>query len=109
MSDPDHEARHPADAAATPGTFESLGRKLDERPEVRAAEEALRQAQAQFEHAKAHYHEMREQAVADVHDARRRNTGDFLSTALELVRKYPGAGVVAALACGWFAGKIFRR
>jgi hypothetical protein len=99
----------PAGERARPGAFESLGRKLDERPEVHAAEEALRQAQEQFDRARKQYHEIRAQAAEGLHHIRDRNVGDLLSSTLELVRKYPGPGVLAALLCGWFAGRIFRR
>lgn len=103
MSDPHQEPR------PTTGTFENLGRKLDERPEVRAAEKALRAAQEQLENALAQYQNVRQEAATDFADARRRNSGDWLSAILEMVRKYPAPGVLLALACGWLCGRIFRR
>ena len=91
------------------GPFENLGRKLDERPEVQAAEEALRMAQEQLAAARQHYDEIRSKAVEGLHQVREHNISEILAATLEFVRKYPGPGVLAALACGWFAGRIFRR
>ncbi len=108
MNDPNQETP-PVDDYKAAGTFESLGRKLDERPEVQAAEKALRAAQEQLERARDHYQDIRSQAVESIEQARGHNVGDLLSATLELVRKYPAPGVLAALACGWFAGRIFRR
>jgi hypothetical protein len=106
MTEPNSD---PAGDRSKPGAFESLGRNLDERPEVQAAEEALRQAQEQFERARAQYHEIRAQAMDSLSNIRDRKVGDVVHATLELVRKYPGPGVLAALVCGWFAGRIFRR
>lgn len=92
-----------------PGTFESLGRKLDARPEVQAAEQALHQAQVELEQARRKYHEVRAEAAESLSDVRHRKVGDVVSATLEMVRKHPGPGVVAALAVGWIAGRIFRR
>ncbi len=91
------------------GTFEELGRKIDKRPEVQAAAEAFRAASEQFEEAKAHYYHLRDGAAEEVQHLRGKNVGDVLAGVLELVRKHPGPGVLAALLCGWFAGRIFRR
>lgn len=90
-------------------TFEELGRKIDQRPEVQAAAEALRAAADQFEQAKRHYYHLRDDAAKEVHKLHGKNVGDVVATVLELVRKHPGPGVVVALAAGWFAGRIFRR
>jgi hypothetical protein len=92
-----------------PRTFENLGRKLDERPEVQAAEKALRAAQEQLDRARRQYQEARTVAAETLDDARGRNTGDWISVVLEMVRKYPAPGVMVALACGWLAGRLFRR
>ena len=107
MPDPNYEPAGNRPASA--GVFESLGRKLDERPEVRAAEEALRRAQEQFERAQAKYHETRSQAVHGLNEARDRSAADVAAAVLEQVRKHPGPGVLIALACGWFVGRLFRR
>ncbi len=101
--------RKPADESDTPGTFENLGRKIDERPEVQAARDALLAAREQFERARSQFEELRSRAADDVADLRERSPSDVLAGALEWVRKHPGPGVAAAIACGWFAGRIFRR
>ena len=100
---------HSGDDSSIPGPFESLGRKLDDRPEVQAAEEALRQAREQLEYAHQYYSEVRSQAAESLHHLRGRNVKDIVASTLELVSKHPGPGVLAALACGWFVGRIFRR
>ncbi len=86
MNDPNQELP-PAGNHKSAGTFENLGRKLDERPEVQAAEKALRAAQEQLERARDHYQEMRSQAAESLEEVRHRNVGDLLSATLELVRK----------------------
>jgi hypothetical protein len=102
--------RDPSDERSEAGgTFENLGRKLDERPEVQAAQEALRHAQEQLERAKQQYHEIRAQAVEGMSKSEDRKVSDLVASALEMVRKHPGPGVLAAVALGWFAGRIFRR
>ncbi|HEY1603677.1 MAG TPA: hypothetical protein VGG64_29010 [Pirellulales bacterium] len=107
MSVPNHDPSEGRSEAG--GTFENLGRKLDERPEVQAAQEALRHAQEQLERAKQQYHEIRAQAVEGMSKPEDRKVSDLVATALEMVRKHPGPGVLAAVALGWFAGRIFRR
>ncbi|MBI2825490.1 MAG: hypothetical protein HYX69_12460 [Planctomycetia bacterium] len=92
-----------------PGVFENLGRKLDHRPEVQAAEEALRQARTQFERAQEYCESVRQQATDGLHRLRDRNVGDVVSGTLEWVRKHPGTGVLSAVLCGFFLGKIFKR
>ncbi len=97
------------DDATPPGTFESLGRKIDQRPEVQAAEQALRKAQEQLDRARQQYESVREQANEGIQHVREHSFADLVAETLELVRKHPGPGVLTALACGWFAGRIFRR
>jgi len=91
------------------GSFQELGRKLDQRPEVQAAAEALRAAHEHYEQAKAQYYHLRDDAAQEVHSLRGKGTAEVIAMVLEMVRKHPGPGVVAALMCGWFAGRIFRR
>jgi len=101
--------KHKDDDVEASRTFEDLGRKIDQRPEVQAAAEALRVAQAQFEEAKRQYVHLRDDATKEAHKLHGKNVGDVISGVLELVRKYPAPGVLAAVAAGWFAGRIFRR
>ncbi len=90
------------------GTFESLGRKLDQRPEVQAAEDALQAAREQLRKAQEQYHHVREKATEGLQHLREKNVGDLLESTLDFVRKHPGAGVLGALVCG-LLGRLFRR
>lgn len=89
--------------------FEQMGRRLDENPSVQAAEQALRNAKAEFDLARARYREARASAAADLRDLRERNVGDWFSAAMEMVRKYPTAGVVLAGLIGYVFGKTVSR
>ncbi len=95
------------------GTFETLGRKLDERPEVKEAAEAVRKAREQLAQAETMYREVQEQAVEGIKKLRGSNVHDVVDstveTTLEFVRKHPGPGVVVAAVCGFFLGRLFRR
>jgi ElaB/YqjD/DUF883 family membrane-anchored ribosome-binding protein len=91
------------------GTFESLGRKLDQRPELQAAEQALQQAKEQLHKAQEQFHRAHEQASEGLHQLRGKNVGDVLEGTLEFVRKHPGPGVLGAALCGLFLGRLFRR
>jgi len=96
-------------AAGDGGTFESLGRKLDERPEIQAAEKALQQAREQLHKAQEQYHRVREQASEGFEQLREKKASDLLDATLDFVRKHPGPGVMVAAACGMFLGRLFRR
>lgn len=104
MSDPNDQ---PA------GTFEQLGRKLDERPELKSAAEAVRKAREQLSQAEAIYREVQEQAAEGIKKLRESKVSDVVDTTvettMELVRKHPGPGVVVAALCGFFLGRLFRR
>lgn len=91
------------------GVFEKLGRKLDARPEVQAAEDAVRQATEQLRNARETYHRLRDQATDELSDLRQKNFGDLVEHTLECVRKHPGPGILAALLAGLFLGRLFRR
>lgn len=92
-----------------PGPFESLGRKIDERPEVQAAEEAVRRAREEFEKAQHAYHRLRDDACESFQHIQEKNVGDLVAAALSFVRKNPGPGVLAAMAVGFVLGRLFRR
>jgi ElaB/YqjD/DUF883 family membrane-anchored ribosome-binding protein len=96
-------------SSAAPGTFENLGKKLDERPEIQAAEEAIRRAKEELEHAQQHYHELRERAGEKIKHIRQQNVGDAIECTLSFVRKHPGPGVLCAALMGFFLGRLFRR
>lgn len=92
-----------------PGPFESLGRKIDERPEVQAAEEALRRARDEFERAQEAYRQLREEACQGFPHLREKKVSDVVEATLSFVRKNPGPGVLAAALVGFFLGRLFRR
>lgn len=96
-------------AADNGGTFENLGRKLDDRPEIQAAEKALRQARKRLHKAQKQYHRVRGQASEGFEQLREKKASDLLDATLKFVRKHPGPGVLVAAACGMFLGRLFRR
>ena len=106
-----NKPQKPADESAVnrTGTFEDLGRKLDELPEVQRAEAALRAACEQLEEAQAKYREVREDATRKLTGAREKNFGDFLAAVLDFVKRNPGKGLIAAVLSGFFLGRLFRR
>lgn len=104
MAKPKEEAH-----AEEPGTFESLGKKIDERPEVHAAEEALRRAREEFEKAQETCQRLREEACHGFPSVREKKVSDVIETTLSFVRKNPGPGVLAAALLGFFLGRLFRR
>lgn len=95
--------------AGRPGPFETLGRKIDERPEVQAAEEAVRRAREEFERTQEAYHRLREEASEGFEHLREKNVGDLIEGAMCFVRKNPGPGVLIAAALGFFLGRLFSR
>lgn len=95
--------------AGEPGTFESLGRKIDERPEVQAAEEAMRRARDEFEKAQDVYRRLREEASHGFPHVRDKKVSDMVESTLSFVRKNPGPGVLTAALLGFFLGRLFRR
>jgi ElaB/YqjD/DUF883 family membrane-anchored ribosome-binding protein len=102
-------ADNEASRANEAGTFESLGRKIDERPEVQAAEEALRRARDEFERAQEACQRLREEANHGFPHVREKNVSDLVGAVLAFVRKNPGPGVVGAAAVGYILGRLFRR
>lgn len=96
-------------ASVETGPLESLGKKLDERPEVQAAEEAVRRAKEQLERAQKCYEDVCERASEGLKQLREKNLGDLVESTLGFVRKHPGPGVLMAALAGLFFGRLFRR
>jgi ElaB/YqjD/DUF883 family membrane-anchored ribosome-binding protein len=92
-----------------PGTFVAFGKKLDERPEIQAAEEAVREAREQFERAQHYCQQLRSEAATEIQSLRGANVGDLLDKSLAFVRRNPGTGVCFAALIGYFLGRLFRR
>ena len=92
-----------------PGPFESLGEKIDERPEIQAAEEAVRRAREEFDKAQELYYRLREEASEGFEHLREKNLGDMIQGVMCFVRKNPGPGVLIAAAVGFCLGRLFGR
>lgn len=103
------EGELPYPAGGAPGMFESLGKKLDARPEIQAAEEAVRAAREQLEKAQAYCEHLRAETAEEFQDLRQTNLGDVLEKTLAFVRRNPGVGVSVAAFLGFFLGRLFRR
>ncbi|MDZ4783110.1 MAG: hypothetical protein SGJ19_22930 [Planctomycetia bacterium] len=98
-----------AGSSPQPGAFETFGKQLDERPEIQAAEAALREAREQFERAQNYCQQLRSEAATEIESLRGANVGDLLDKSLAFVRRNPGAGVCFAAIIGYFLGRLFRR
>ena len=81
----------------------------DRSPEVRAAEEAIRRAEAELKKAREVYSQVRQKAAEQLKRARETTVADVVDGALNLVKKHPGPGVLLAAAIGFFLGRLFRR
>jgi hypothetical protein len=71
-------------------------------------EEAIRRAREELARLQAAYEQARGAAAAELPELERR-MHDWLQHGLELVRKYPGRGLLAAALCGFILGKLFHR
>lgn len=109
MTESHDPAPQPAASADRPGVFEKLGKRLDERPEVQAAEEAVRRAREQLSKAEAYCRQLRHDATDELHKLREKNLGDLVEGTLACVRKHPGAGIGLAAVLGFFLGRLFHR
>ena len=105
-NDPANEPQSPADA---PGVFEKLGKRLDDRPEIHVAEEAVRRAREQLAKAEKYCGELRRDAAEEMKKLRDKNLGDLVEGTLGCVRKHPGAGVGLAAFLGFFLGRLLHR
>jgi ElaB/YqjD/DUF883 family membrane-anchored ribosome-binding protein len=78
-------------------------------PEVRAAEKAVRRAEAELNKAQALYQEVRRKATERLSRVREKRLGDLVDDTLKLVRKHPGPSVAIAALVGFWLGRLFRR
>ena len=97
----------PASPELPPGDAES--QQINEQPEVRSAADALRAAQEELRKAQARYHDVRQQAAQKVEEIRETTVGEVVDGALEVVRKYPGPSLLAALAFGFMLDRWLRK
>ena len=94
---------------ATPRKKTTRSKTADETPEVSAAADALRAAQEELKKAQANYHHLKEQASQKVEEIRDTTVGDVVDGTLEIVRKYPGSCLLAAFACGFMIDRWLRK
>lgn len=106
---PLNESSADAGSAEAAHTFENLGRKVDEIPEIQKAEQALRHAREEFDKCQARYREAKAAAVEEIRSLREKNLADIVADLLNYVRKHPGQGLIGALLSGFFLGRVFRR
>ncbi|MFH1920409.1 MAG: hypothetical protein ABIP48_11055 [Planctomycetota bacterium] len=78
-------------------------------PQVKAAEAAVRRAEAELKKANEVYGQVRQQAAEQLKRVRETNVGEVIDGTLKLVKKHPGPGVLIAAAIGFFLGRLFRR
>jgi len=112
-----NEGQNPGEInPSRPGTFESIGRKIDSLPEVRAAEEAVRRAQNSLRDAKIDYRAIRDNAKEKLEGARETLEGlrgkdmhELVDDALDFVKKNPAQGILISLAAGFFVARFLRR
>ena len=81
----------------------------EESPEVRGAAEAVRMAKAELEKAEQLYQRVRQEAVEQLQKVREKTVGDLIDGTLEVVKKYPAAGLIVAGAVGFFLGRLLGR
>ena len=91
------------------GAFESLGRQLDDIPQVRTAREAVERAGEKLREAAERYRNAGERAAENQDDEGDANLRDTVEDVLGYVRRHPAQGVIAASILGFFFGRMFRR
>lgn len=83
--------------------------RADRAPEVAAAEEAVRRAEAELTKAKEAYARVRRQAAEQLKQVREKRLGDLMDDGLKLVKKHPVPSVALAALVGFWLGRLFRR
>ena len=81
----------------------------DELPEVTAAAQAIRRAQAELEKACDTYTSLRKEATEQVRKLRESTVGEVVEGTLKAVKKHPALGISLAALVGFFLGRLFRR
>lgn len=82
---------------------------VDQAPEVDAAKEAVRRAEAELAKAREFYLQIRQQAADQLKRVRETTAADLVSGTLKLVKRHPGPSVLVAAVIGFFLGRMFRR
>ena len=91
------------------GAFESLGRQLDDIPQVRMAREAVERASEKLREAADRYRNAGQKAAENKDGEGDANLRDTVKDVLGYVRRHPAQGVIAAGMLGFFLGRLFRR
>jgi ElaB/YqjD/DUF883 family membrane-anchored ribosome-binding protein len=102
-------AKSKTSTSKSAGAFEDLGRRIDELPQVKAAEDALASARAELERAREQFRRIRQESVERAESLRQKNVGDLIDETLGYVRRHPGQCVAFSLLVGIFLGRITRR
>jgi len=83
--------------------------KIDDEPQVQAAEKTVRSAREELRKAEQYYHEVRDKAAQRMDQLRKTTFGDVIDGTIELAKKHPAASLAVATAAGFFLGRLFRR
>lgn len=82
---------------------------VDRKPEVRKAATAVERAKEELHKAQQLYEDVRDKAAKKIKNVREKSVGELIDGTLEMVKKYPGPGVILAAIAGFFLGRLFRR
>ena len=99
----------PAEDAVSAGPFETLGKTLDNLPEVQQAEASVQAAREELKKAQQACAHIRDQAAQNLGHLREKNVGDLIADTLHQVSKRPALGVGVSLLVGIIIGRITRR
>lgn len=86
-----------------------MSKKNAAKPSKPMADDAISQAKAELDRAKACYKNVRRQATEQLKNVRKTNIGDIIDGTLETVKRHPAAGLGVAALLGFFLGRLFRR
>ena len=85
---------------------EKARQDAEQSPEVKNAAEAVCNARAELERAEQLYQKVRQEAVEQLKKVRETTVGDLIDGTLDVVKKHPAAGLIAAGAIGYFLGRL---
>jgi len=83
--------------------------KIEERPEVRLAAEAVTKAKQELEAAQQLYQQLRRQATEKLEALRESTFDDVLDGTRKFVKKYPGISVILGTFVGFCLGRLFQK
>jgi ElaB/YqjD/DUF883 family membrane-anchored ribosome-binding protein len=110
---PPDQASHEPNLVAEKGSEdvspEGTGEDVEASAELCKATRAVQRAKEELHRAQQIYEEVRQEATERLKQSRDSTVGEMVECGLELVRKHPGPGVIAAAMVGFFLGRLFRR